>query len=193
MLLQQPTSKVQLFCRINGVEINEVPKFLMANPTTSSHSITIADPTDAVHPYTIPLQLEGVVSYFEYSLPTSAEFEDNDIPHLELTAATLAWDPFDKDFASLEESHLDFRGHLISAARSDGPHCFAGLGTHLADANGVEEPHWKLSPVSLQYAAADVTDNDNFGIALETNRPVLLVHTHHTPETYDVCGVHSCK
>ena len=60
-----------------------------------------------------------------------------------------------------------------------------------ADAASTEEPHWKLSPVSLQYDAADVTDKDNFGMALEANCQVLLVHTHHTPETYDVCGVHS--
>jgi hypothetical protein len=137
-------------CQMNGVAIHEVPKFLTTNPTTSTHSILIADPTNDVHLYTIPLQLEGVVSYFENSLPTSAEYEDDDIPHLELTAATLAWDPYDKDFASLEESRLDFRGQLISAARSDGPRCLAGMGTRLADANGVEEPHWKLSPVSLQ-------------------------------------------
>jgi hypothetical protein len=77
-------------CRINGVEINEVPRFLTHDPTTSTHSIRIADPTDAVHPYTIPLQLEGVVSYFEYALPTSAEFEDPSIPHLELTAESPA-------------------------------------------------------------------------------------------------------
>jgi hypothetical protein len=57
-------------CRINGVEINKVPKFLTPNATTSTHSIWIADPTNAVHPYTIPLQLEGIVSYFEYALPT---------------------------------------------------------------------------------------------------------------------------
>jgi len=98
-------------CQINGVEINEVPKFLTTNPTTLSHSIMIADPTNDVHPYTIPLQLEGIVSYFEYSLPTSAEFEDNDILHLEIRAVPPAWDPYDKDFASLEESHLDFRKH----------------------------------------------------------------------------------
>ena len=54
-------------CHIIGVEINEVPKFLTTNPTTSSHSITIADPTDAVQLYTILLQLEGVASHFEYS------------------------------------------------------------------------------------------------------------------------------
>ena len=56
-----------------------------------------------------------------------------------------------------------------------------------------KEPHWKLSPVSLQYDAADLTDNDNFDAALKAYRQVLLVHTHHISETYDVCGVHSGK
>jgi hypothetical protein len=101
-------------CRMNGMVISEVLKILTTNTTASTHSILIANPTNDVHPYTIPLKLEGVVSYFEYSLPTSAEFEDIDIPHLELTATSPAWDPYDKDFESLKESHLDFRGHLIS-------------------------------------------------------------------------------
>jgi hypothetical protein len=171
------------------MEVNEVPKFLMTNPTTSSHSIMIADPTDDVNPYTIPLQLEGVVSYFEYSLPTSAEYKNEEIPHLESTAMSLAWDPYDKDFASLEESLLDFRGQLTSAAQSDG---VAGMGTG-ADVACDEKPHWKLCPVSMQYDAADVTDDDNFGVALEANCQMQLVCTHHTPETYDVCGVHSGK
>ena len=59
-------------CWMTGMEINKVLKLLTTNPTTSSHSIMIADPTNAVNQYTIPLQLEGVVSYFENSLPTSA-------------------------------------------------------------------------------------------------------------------------
>jgi hypothetical protein len=120
--------------QINGVEINEVPKFLTQNPTTSTHFIRIAVPTDAVHPYTIPLQLEGVVSYFEYALPTSAEVEDPEIPHLELTSESPAWNPYDKDFAQQEESHLDWRGHVISVARSDGPRGMTVMGLHPADA-----------------------------------------------------------
>ena len=76
--------------RMNSVTIHEVPKFLTTNPTPSTHSILIADPTNLGHPYTISLQLKGVVSYFEYSLPTSAEFEDINIPHLELRAASPA-------------------------------------------------------------------------------------------------------
>ena len=105
-----------LQCRINEVEIIKVLKLLTTNPTTLSHSIRIADPINAVHLYTMLLQLEGVVSYFEYSLPTSAEFKDEAIPHLELTAVSPACDPHDKDFALLEDSHLAFRGRLISAA-----------------------------------------------------------------------------
>ncbi len=80
-------------CRINGMDINEVPRFLTSNPTTSSHSIVIADPTDDAHPYTILLQLEGVVSYFEYTFPTSAKDKDEDIPHLGLMAVSLSWEP----------------------------------------------------------------------------------------------------
>ena len=40
--------------RMNGVANHEVPRFLTLNPATSAHSIVIADPTDEVHPYTIP-------------------------------------------------------------------------------------------------------------------------------------------
>ena len=42
--------------------------------------------------------------------------KNEEIPHLELTAVSPAWDPCDKDFASLEESLLNVRGQLISAA-----------------------------------------------------------------------------
>ena len=71
-----------------------VPKFLTSNPTTSTHSIVIADSTDDIHLYTILLQLEGAVSYFDYSLPTSAEFKNEDIPHLELKALSQACDSY---------------------------------------------------------------------------------------------------
>jgi len=65
------------------VKINKVPKFLTPNPTTSTHSFLIVNLTDVTNPYTTLLQLEGVVSYFEYALPSSAEFEDTEIPCLE--------------------------------------------------------------------------------------------------------------
>jgi hypothetical protein len=108
-------------------------------------------------------------------------------------AKSLAWNPYDKNFAHLKQSYLDYRGHLISVARSDGPHGMTEMGLHLADAVCRVDPHWKLSPVSLQYDAADITDDDNFGAALEATRQVMLVRTKLMPETYDVCRVHTGK
>ncbi len=94
---------------------------------------------------------------------------------MELTAGSPAWDHYDNDFALQEESHLNFRGHLISAARSDGPCWEAEHGDRIADANRKEEPDWKLSPVSLQYDTADVHNDDNLGMALEATLQVSLI------------------
>ena len=119
------------------------------NPTTSINSIIINDPTDEVHPYTIPLQLEGVVSYFEYTLPTSAEYEEDNIPNLELMAKNPAWNPNDNDFALHEEHHLDYKCQMVSAARSNG-HCgSAEAGMWSADADHREEPHWCFANVAV--------------------------------------------
>ena len=60
---------------------------------------------------------------------------------MELTAKSPAWNPYDKDVAQLEQSYLDFRVHLISVARSDGPRAMTEMGLHLADATCGEEPH----------------------------------------------------
>jgi hypothetical protein len=67
------------------------------------------------------------------------------------------------------------------------------MGLHPADVVCREEPHWKLSPVSLQYEAADITDDDNFGAALEATPQVMLVLTNLSTETYEVCRVHTGK
>jgi hypothetical protein len=72
-------------CRINGVEIDEKPRFLTSTPTVSSHSISFPNAEDSP-PLNIPLQLEGVVSYFPIRRPTQEEFEDRAIPHLSMTA-----------------------------------------------------------------------------------------------------------
>ena len=71
-------------------------QILTFNPIISTHSIVIADPSNDVHLCNIPLQVEGVMSYFEYFLSTSAEFDDETLLHLELIALSLAWDPYDE-------------------------------------------------------------------------------------------------
>ena len=107
------------------------------------------------------------MSYFDYTLPTSAEYEDDDIPKPELTATGPAWNPLDDDYALQEESHLDYRGHLIAAARTDGPCWNAALGLRLmADAACTEEPIRDPSRASPECLTVEESSNNCLGIAL---------------------------
>ena len=51
-------------CCMNGVLINEVPKFLAPIPSETKHAIQLKNPFDATHPTIIPLKLNRVTSYF---------------------------------------------------------------------------------------------------------------------------------
>jgi hypothetical protein len=176
-------------CRVNGVVLDECPKFMASNHTDSTHSITIQNNNENLaHPLTILLQLEGVVSYFEFSKPTPEEYDDEDIPHYVLTAEGPDWDPYDVSFAQQEDGMLNYRGQAVAVCTSE------GLG--ITDPVGVEEvdtPTWKLSQVSMQYDTADVFDDDNFGTALDATVNVSLVKLEDEPGHYDIAQVRSTK
>ena len=53
----------------------------------------------------------------------------------------------------------------------------AKMGIRYANMDHKEEPHWKLSSVSLQYDTADVYDYDNLAVALEAGVQMSLVKT----------------
>ena len=79
--------------RSNGLIVDEVPRQF---DCSSTHSIM-----SSKHNLRIPLKLEGVISGFETRKPTWAEFNDSDIPHVELTADE-PWLPSSGDFAEKE-------------------------------------------------------------------------------------------
>ena len=62
-------------CHVNGVMIDEVPKFLAPVTSETMHSIQIENPFDATNPIIIPLKLNGVTSYLEVRTPTQEEYE----------------------------------------------------------------------------------------------------------------------
>ena len=66
---------------MNGIIINEVPKFLLPNPTPTSHAVMLN--TDSTHPHIIPLSLDGVTSYLYFPV---CKHEDDELPHYDLTA-----------------------------------------------------------------------------------------------------------
>ncbi len=69
----------------------------------------------------------------------------------------------------------------------------AERGVRYANANHEEEPHWKLSPVSLPYNTADVHNDHSLGMALEATVQVSLVKTCLSREMYNVCNIHMGK
>eukprot|EP01082_Thalassiosira_pseudonana_P000056 g25.t1 g25 contig1:58370-58834(+) len=99
-------------CRMNGVSVNEIPKFLVDNPTNVTHSLVfpMQEQDDDTQPTIIPLALDGVTSYFLVTKPTQEDVEDKSMLHLDLTAENPPWNPQDLDFAQWERNMVDSAG-----------------------------------------------------------------------------------
>ncbi len=49
-------------CRVNDVIVNNLTKFLAADPTDQTHALTLTDPNNPLQPVILPLILRGVTS-----------------------------------------------------------------------------------------------------------------------------------
>ena len=147
-------------CRLNGVTVNEIPKFLVDNPTNVTHSLVfpMQEQDDDAHPTIIPLALDGVTSYFLVTKPTQEDVEDESMLHLDLTAENPPWNPQDPDFAHRERNMVDSAGLInIPDTTARGP-VF-------------------ISEVSLNNDAVDVSgDTDLFAQALNDNVAVTIAY-----------------
>ena len=72
--------------RMEGVRINDLPKFLAENPDDKSHAIIVDDSLNPNELLIITLVLKGVNSYFLSSNPRASEYEDESIPHIDMTS-----------------------------------------------------------------------------------------------------------
>ena len=77
-------------CHWNGVQINEVPKFLTETPSETTHAIELVDLFDAACLLIIPQKLSNVTSYFDVYSPSIIEYEEEHFQR----------------FISLQKSHL---------------------------------------------------------------------------------------
>ncbi len=67
-------------CRVNDMTVNNLPKFLAANPTDQMHTLTINDPDNPLQPVILPLSLRGVTSLLNVRTVTINEFNSQDYP-----------------------------------------------------------------------------------------------------------------
>ena len=60
---------------MNDVSINDVPKFLLKDPSPDDHAFVVSDPDNPSKTLTLPLMLRGVTSYLPTDTVTMEEFE----------------------------------------------------------------------------------------------------------------------
>jgi hypothetical protein len=147
-------------CRVNDVTVGETPKFLVPNPTDETHALTITDTdnlTQAVH---LPLALQGVTSLLYVRKPTVAKWESDQFPQFHLTSKSLTWDPKTTTYEEQELAMVDHHGDIIRA--SD----FPMRGRLVINA---------LS--SLTTDTADITDDDNFHVMVNSQVHISSVET----------------
>ena len=108
-----PGMKHNLLCpmqlRLNDVEVNETPKFLIEEPTEYNHALVLHRGDDAE--YVIPMSLQGVTSYFPSRKPQAEEFEASEL-HYELTSELPEWNPLSDMFSQQEEATMDPTGRV---------------------------------------------------------------------------------
>ncbi len=107
-------------CRMNDVIINDLPKFMAANPTDQTHALTMTDPNNPLQPVILLLTLRGVTSLLNVRTVTINEFNSQDYPQLHLTSETLTWDPTTNLYEQQENAMMDCSGNIIRDAAMRG-------------------------------------------------------------------------
>ncbi len=76
-------------CRVNDVIVNDLPKFLAADPTDQTHALTLTDPDNLLQPVILLLILRGETLLLNVRSTTIDEFNSHDHLRLHLTSETL--------------------------------------------------------------------------------------------------------
>ena len=146
-------------CRVNDVTVNDTPKFLVSDPTDQTHALTLRDPVHPEQTLTIPLELRGVISLLNVRTVTADMFNDEQIPHYDLTSPTLTWDPTSDDYGAQERAMTNLYGDVETHANVRGP-----------------RQTYVINSISSSYTdTMDITHDDNFYAALSASIAILSV------------------
>ena len=96
--------------RADGVIVNDVPKIHCEDPVVDDHCVSF-DHSDL----RIPLQLNGVFSYFRTRVPTEREIHECE--KVFLTPDSSVWNPYCQSYERNERSMLDFEGNMSEPSR----------------------------------------------------------------------------
>jgi hypothetical protein len=142
-------------CCINDVTVNDVPKFLTRFPTDNTHALVVQNPDNDSTTLSFPLHLQGVMLYLPVCKPTANKWESGDIVRIDMTAKNLDWNPNDPTYSSQEAAMTDYRGVVLPRPDRGQPFVINGLSSMTTD-------------------TADITNDDNFGIAFDQHVTVSV-------------------
>jgi hypothetical protein len=146
-------------CRVNDMIVNNLLKFLAADPTDQTHALTLTNPNNFSQPVILPLILKGVTSVLNMRTTTIDEFNSHDHLRLHLTSETLTWDPMTDLYEKQVHAMMDYSGNITCDA--------AVRGLNLID-NELQ---------SLTTDLADLTHDCNFHQVLTAHVFVSSVHS----------------
>ena len=87
--------------------------FFSEDPDEKAHEITVDDPLNPNYPLIIPLVLRGVTMYLSSRNPKASEYEDESIPHIDMTSKAPVWEPSETGFSEQEDATTHFRVEVI--------------------------------------------------------------------------------
>ncbi len=107
-------------CCVNDLTVNDLPKFLAADPTDQTHALTLTDPDNPLQLVILPLTLRGVTSVLNVRSMTTDEFNSHDHLRLHLTSEILTWDPTIDLYEKQENAMMDYSGNIVRDAIRNG-------------------------------------------------------------------------
>ena len=100
------------------VRIIGLPKLLDEDPDENTHTIIVDDPLNPNKPLVIPLALKGVTSYLPSRKTRASKYEDELIPHIDMTSEAQVWDSSETSFVEQEDAMNYFRREVIKTRPS---------------------------------------------------------------------------
>ena len=166
--LHIPTMEVNLIppfiMRAGGVIINDVPKSQCDNPTVSHHCISFKQCE-----LKIPLQLNGIFSFFHHRVPTPSELEGCD--KVFITPDSDSWNPHCESFARNEQSMMDFDGNIAASHRQT---------RYVMEPENIDEPY-ELSSVTVDAWGSHIDQ-----VIADSHCVDVLANDHPTNECSDL-------
>ncbi len=108
-------------CYLNGVFVNDMPKFFLKNPMVSDHAVIILSVIDDSS-LSILIMLQGATSYFPVWATTMSKCKSDVIPKFHPSAEAPMWDPGSSSYSLQEDGMMDFKGCIVSTVTTTRGH-----------------------------------------------------------------------